>query len=399
MIACWMPCASFSEPQAVFLRLKGIGIGSQITGSASGLCVAGDFAYVSHSGGFEIFCVKNPAEPVRVGGYETQSPANAIQMTGHYICLALGTTITNTPGAFEIINVRDSSKPMRVAHMSTLARANDIRVSGNYAYLAESARWTGSNSLGALEILDISAPANPVPLGIFDTLGSATSVAVSGNNAYLVDDVAELQVINVSDPHHPRRAGMYQPDLSSCSFEPLGPANHVQVVGDLAYLAGDDGLNVLDISDPSQPVGVFNNGCIPVYSLLVRSPYVYIAIYHSFLNTFFLHIAETTNPINWPEVGVKEDWRPARMEVAGNFLYLATNPLCIYEFSNRPVIQSIAIKEGDLTLAWDYAPGFVIQRSVSLTEPVWITVPGSEGQNRLKLPATGQNGFFRLASP
>jgi len=400
-VVSWVPLHLLAQTHPVFLQLKGTGTGNRIIGAGTGVGIAGNFAYVSHSGGLEIYCVTNPALPVRVGGSESQSPANAIQLAGHYVYLALGPrqSITNDPGAFEIVDVSDPSSPVRVGYTNTYARANDIRVTCHHAYVAEATRWTGSNLLGALEIFDISTPSNPVRVAVFDTPGAVTSVDVSGNHACLTDGVTDVQVLDVSDPGHPSRIGIYQPDLSRCAFEPLGPADYVQLVGNLAYSAGGNGLNVLDITNPSQPVRVLDNTCIPIYSLQVVGHYAYMAIFHSFLNTFILHVVDTSNLTNWVPVGLKADWPPVRMEVVDNLIYLATDPLLVYELSDRPVIQSISKKDGNVTLVWDYAPGFVLQRTTSLTDPFWTDVPDSVDQNTIDLPAIGENQFFRLARP
>jgi len=391
-----------AQIQPVFLRLKGVGIGSPVSGGGTGVKVGGDFAYVVHPGGLEIYSITNPSAPVRVGGRETQSPANAVELVGRYAYLALGATqtLTNDAGAFEIVDVGDPFNPVRVAYTNTLARANDIRVAGDYAYVAECTRWTGSNLTGALEIFDVSTPTNPLRVASFDTLGCAASVDVSANYAYLADGVTDLQVLDVTDAAHPRRVGVYQPDLSHCAFEPLGPPNnYVQTVGQFAYSAGGNGLNVLDLNDPSQPVRISHNSCVPIYSLHVAGQYAFRTEWRSFLNTFLLLVADITNPTNLVTVGLKADWQPAPMQVVSNLIYVARNPLTVYELTDRPIIHSISSQDGNLTLVWEYAPGFVLERTTSLTNPVWSVVPDSANQTFIELPAAAGAGFFRLARP
>ena len=224
-----------------------------------------------------------------------------------------------------------------------------------------------------------------------------TSIDVSDNHAYLTDGVTDLQVLNVSDPAHPRRVGIYQPDLSRCAFEPLGPANYVEVIGNRAYSAGENGLHMLDISDPSNPARITDNSCMPIYGLGVAGHHAYMVLYSSLLNTYFLHIADTTNPTNWAWVGSKGDWHPGPMQIVDNLLYLATNPLLVYEISDRPAITSRFFDAESLILTWDFAPGFALQSTPSLRNPFWGDVPGSENQNGVELRVTSGGGFFRLA--
>jgi len=414
LIAGWLaPTNALAQPQPVILRLKGIGVGSSANGYGADVQVAGNLAYLAwstgwggdtnHPGGVEIFSVTNPAVPLRLGSYESRASVNAIQVVGQYAYLAEGTarTFTNDLGTLEIIDVSDPANPVRASGISALGRANEIRVAGNFAYVAESTRWTGTNLLGALEIFDISTPTNPIRVAIFDTAGSATSVDVSGGYAYLADGVTDLQVLDVSDPGNPQRVGVFISDVThnGCGFEPGEPANFVQVVGNLAYSAGNNGLHVLDISDPSHPVSIGDSFCPPIEGLHVSGHYAFAAIYHSWLNTCFLHIADTSDPANLVMIGLKEDWCSGHMQVVGNLIYLATNPLSVYEISDRPAIKSLSINAESLILTWDYAPGFMLQHTTSLANPQWSEVPGSQGQTSLQLPMASGNEFFRLAKP
>jgi len=398
MAATFTHLNTLSQPQPLFVRLKGVGTGSAVTGMGTGIQLAGNIAYVFHAGGLEIYSVTNPVAPVRIGGRATELPANAGALAGRLAFLALGAkqTLTNDSGAFEIVDVGDPFNPVRVGYANTLARANDIRIAGNYAYVAECTRWTGSNLIGALEIFDISTHTNPFRVACFDTSGCATSTDVSDHHAYLADGVTDLQVLDVADPGNPRRVGLYQPDLSRCAFEALGRATYVHVVGNLAYSGGGDGLRVLDVTDPSLPVFISDNGCVTIYSLHVAGQYAYSTIWNSSFNTFQLVIADSTHLVN---VAYKVHWPTAPMQVVKNLIYVAGNPLLVYEITDQPAIRSISHSEGYLTLTWDSAPGFVLQRTSSLADPLWSEVPDSSDRGSIELPMTQGNEFFRLARP
>ena len=78
----------------------------------------------------------------------------------------------------------------------------------------------------------------------YDT-GYAQDVEVVGNYAYLADGDSGLQIIDISNPTNPTLKGNYDtPDY----------AYGVQVVGNYAYVAdGDSGLQIIDISNPTNP--------------------------------------------------------------------------------------------------------------------------------------------------
>ncbi len=67
--------------------------------------------------------------------------------------------------------------------------------------------------------------------GSYDTSGSARDVAVSGGYAYVADNDDGLVVVDVNDPTNPVRAGGY--DTS-------GYAHGVAVAGGYAYVANEN---------------------------------------------------------------------------------------------------------------------------------------------------------------
>jgi len=414
LLSGWFaPSSLLAALQPVIPRLKGSGVGSNVNGYGTDVQVLGNLAFLAwkqgsggdtnYPGGLEIFSIKNPTTPLRLGGYQSRAPVNAIKVVGTYACLAEGATrtLTNDPGVLEIIDVSDPTVPVRLADVNLLSRANDMRVSGAFAYVAEARRWTGTNLLGTLEIFDISAATNPIRVAVFDTAGSITSIDVSGDFAYLADGVTDLQVLDVTNPGNPRRVGVFNSDPAhnACGFEPGAPATFVQVVDNLAYSAGDNGLHVLDITNPSHPVSIGDNFCFPIYGFHAAGHFAYTLIWHSQLNTMFLHVADTTNPANLLTVGLKENWGAGPMLVVDNLIYVANIPLLVYEIFDRPAITSFSMKKGSLFLTWDFAPGYMLQRTPSLIDPLWSTVLDSAGNTSIWLPMTGGDEFFRLATP
>jgi hypothetical protein len=152
--------------------------------------VVGNYAYIAlNQGGLAVFDISNPANPVRVGGYDTSGWAYG------------------------------------------------VAVSGNYAYVADSE--------AGLQVIDVSNPANPVRVGGYDTSGAAAGVAVSGSYAYVADGRAGLEILDVSNPANPVHVGS-----RDTSRDTSGDALGVVVVADRIYVAdGDNGLLVL----PSLP--------------------------------------------------------------------------------------------------------------------------------------------------
>jgi hypothetical protein len=215
-------------------------------GYAMGVAVSGNYAYVADgAAGLQVIDVSNPANPQLVGGYDTSGEAEDVAVSGSYAYVA------DRGAGLQVIDVSDPANPQRVGGDNTGYPAHSVAVSGNYAYVAESMCRFAFRCWGRLQVIDVSNPTNPQPVGGYDASDRAQGVAVLGNYAYVADDYAGLDVIDVSNPANPQRVGVY--DTS-------GFALAVAVSGHYAYVADwAAGLQVLDVSNPTQPGRVAGN--------------------------------------------------------------------------------------------------------------------------------------------
>ncbi|MEE8366985.1 MAG: hypothetical protein V3S30_01585, partial [Thermoanaerobaculia bacterium] len=91
-----------------------------------------------------------------------------------------------------------------------------------------------------------------ITVGTFETLDDASDVEVVGGLAYLAEDDG-LRIIDVSDPAAPLELGALVVDGNDRVFD-------VEVVDGLAYLATGEccvrepGLRIIDVSDPAAPL-------------------------------------------------------------------------------------------------------------------------------------------------
>lgn len=115
---------------------------------------------------------------------------------------------------------------------------------GNYVYVGEGPRLT---------ILDITNPALPIVLGkTLPLSGIVEDIYVSNDYAYIAADQfyarsGGLQVVDVSDPSNPIRIS---------SVDTPGFAHGVHVSGSTAFVADTSGLRIVDISDPTCPTEI-----------------------------------------------------------------------------------------------------------------------------------------------
>jgi hypothetical protein len=96
-----------------------------------------------------------------------------------------------------------------------------------------------------LQIIDISDPLHPARAGSCDTPGYAYDIAVAGDHAYVADGASAIYVFAISIPPSPVLVGMY--DMLDCAVG-------VAISGDYACVADTVmGLQVLDLTMYSWP--------------------------------------------------------------------------------------------------------------------------------------------------
>ena len=127
----------------------------------------------------------------------------------------------------------------------------------NFAHNSFKVRVTSSTriSLSFLGVLLACVDASAlISVGSFETLGGAQDVDVVGNYAYvavdgfsLSGDFQGLEVIDVSDPSRPIPVG----DAPTSN-----PATGITVAGNIAYLLAGPILNLFDVSDPRSPTEI-----------------------------------------------------------------------------------------------------------------------------------------------
>ncbi|UZO74948.1 DUF4347 domain-containing protein [Microcystis aeruginosa str. Chao 1910] len=165
-------------------------------------------------------------------------------------------------------------------------------------------------------------------VGNYDTSGYAYDVQVVGNYAYVADGDSGLQIIDISNPTNPTLKGNYD---TTSSFH---WAYDVQVVGNYAYVAdGDSGLQIIDISNPTNPTlkGNYDTGW--AYGVQIVGNYAYIADTYTGLQ--IIDISNPTNPTFKGNYYTSEAVPAYDVQVVGNYAYIITRSgLQIIDISN-----------------------------------------------------------------
>jgi len=182
-------------------------------------------------------------------------------------------TAGDSRGRLYVVNVEATRAPRLVgsfAHDAAVLTA-PLSVRGDYLLL-------GSHS--TLYVIDVSDPEDPVEIGSYENAGGITDVVGVGATAYLTDG-GGLSVVDLSEPTAPdllgrvpmnavaldvldgiavvglRSGALCTVDLETLTVLGERDVDHristVSLRGELAYVAGYDGVTICDLHDPAAP--------------------------------------------------------------------------------------------------------------------------------------------------
>ncbi len=238
--------------------------------------VKSDYAYLTDwdmsNGALHVVDISNPAAFVDRGTAETTGAAYHAVSAGDYTYVASGDLFIFNTYSKELVNT------------CGLTGARRVTVVDNKAYVAADAN--------GLKIVDVSNPASPSIIGGCDTPGSAYSVDVSGNYAYVADMWNGLQIIDISVPS----AASIKKNIPITSV-----ATGIMVMDSYAYVSfgssGDEGLQIIDVTDPlnpGTPVVYVIPGVTSANDVYVRGNYAYVSCMLQGLK--IIDISDTANP-------------------------------------------------------------------------------------------------------
>ncbi len=206
-----------------------------VKGKVFDIGVMGDYVYgvsfvwdIPGVSGLWAVDASDKANPVEIGFYGMPGASFRVEAAENYAY-----TYQGNDGSVWL-KVMDVSQPMTPTQFSVYTdtmSAADFIVQNDFAYAAK--------GYSGFEILDIHNPYSITIVSQFDA-NNAREVAIQENYAYIGDGYDGLWIVDITDPAHPIQAG-YSP----------GDAFTVEVMGNFAYVTGETGMTVLDISDPA----------------------------------------------------------------------------------------------------------------------------------------------------
>jgi hypothetical protein len=132
-----------------------------------------------------------------------------------------------------VLNIDEPAHPERVGQYNPTGVIYDMTIYGNYGFTSRTMR-----------ILDLSNPSDPVEVAQLDTLGRCEEVAIRDDIAYVAADTV-LYILDLNDIEHPTLLA----DL------PANMARWVTLAGDYCYVSDTDwgGVRIIDVANPAEP--------------------------------------------------------------------------------------------------------------------------------------------------
>ena len=104
-------------------------------------------------------------------------------------------------------------------------------------------------------------------IGLVDTPGYAVDISFDGNKAYIADFFQGIQIVDISNPEHPKIIGGYKACIT----------DRISVRQEKAFVNASNGLTIIDFSDNFNPVLIQNNILPTIYDILIGEDEVYLA--------------------------------------------------------------------------------------------------------------------------
>ena len=287
------------------------------------VAIASNRAYIAAAGaGLLIADVSDPAQPIEIATLDTPGYAYAVAVAGNVAYLADGWE------GLRVVDVADPARPRETGHCDMPGWALSVAVAAGRAYAA-----AGANGL---RMIDVSNRAAPRELGAYEASGIACQAAVAGRTAYVADRRGGLRAIDIADPARPTQVGVHAS---------LAEARWVTASGSLAYVAaGTGGLRIIDWSDPAHPrqLGAYDTGGGYTNSVAITGTLACLATYLSGGNG--IHLVDIAHPAQPVRVGVAFfppiDYR--HLVVRGHILYVPDEAgLRLIDISNPALPASL----------------------------------------------------------
>lgn len=181
--------------------------------------------------------------------------------------------------------------------------SNDVAAEGDLALLANGA---------VLQVVDLTDPSAPAILSVLDVTRPIEAVALSGDRGYVLTN--RLHVIDLSSPATPSEMGV---------LEGFRWGGKLAVVGDLVHVLDYHKLSVVDAGTPSAPVvlGELEWPDVFVLDLAAVSDYVFLTAGDDGLRV--VDVSDPTTPTEVAAVYLGAETSAQYLDLVGDSVYIS----------------------------------------------------------------------------
>lgn len=215
--------------------------GIELPGIIRDIEIRDAIAYIAASdAGLLLVDVSDPTSPALIGRVDT--PHTALQVAV-VTDIAL---VADHNGGLRLVDIADPRAPHELSSLDLEGTALELAVTGDTAYV-----WAKYQ----IEIIDFSRPLEPTVIGSFlpDTI--AHDITIHQSLAYIATYHEGLKIFDVREPREPVFLGEYNPYYST--FSAVVVHDDQVFLGEMDGIdfSGDIGLNAVEVSDPTNPIG------------------------------------------------------------------------------------------------------------------------------------------------
>ena len=295
----------------------------QLSSISCGFCKAielvGGIAYAVGHDELQLFDVSDPSHPAALAGIASQDPlllGAAVSVTaGRAYVVNTGIALT-TPGTLQAVDVRVPEFPKRSV-LTPYSYYDAIDIAEHRLY------GVRSGGSGTFDVFDLSDPQSAVLVGQTTVSGFIRDLEVVGQTAYIAAD-GSFQIIDVSEPANPV--------LSSTLARSITESPRVLAhAGSRLYMGTPTGIEIDDISDPIHPLMLGSltlTTASGTYDLDLAGDLLYVSTLSG------LYVVDVSDPTAPKKIGSFAGiYRSAAL--SGNLLYLAgSRPVQIVDVSD-----------------------------------------------------------------
>ena len=247
--------------------------------------------------------------------------------TTDYGFLSLGTA------GMEIINITNPASPTSVSDYPVYGYSEEVFVANlndtSYAFVA-----AGTGGISVLNLSNITAPTLDTILNLNGDYINSVFVDTASKMLYAGGSSRKVYIINLSN----------LPAIGNINtYTTFSYINEILVDNNVAYIAQDSGVDIINVTNPISPVGLAQ-GITYDYAYDVKKAGNYILLSN---NTYGVLIINVSNPSRPLEVGVLDTYDIAlACSVNGNLVYVAEDATGVetFDISNpsRPILVAFS---------------------------------------------------------